>query len=211
MCCGSIQHRYGLANCIIMVAQRLLLFDIISQPFNDAAFIWQSVQSGRCIHNCNSEDNAFMNLALSSIGSRLLQEIMGDVPAMQLLQWQRICLQHALRLTKHRHANFVVAKLIQVSPPWFCASLYVALAGHVCILARHQRGSRILERIMEHCCFRQINALFVEMVSHSATIVGNKYGNYVIQHLFDVGPRHWCRRCIAELIKSAQRVGYPGC
>ena len=199
------------ANCMIMVAQRLLPFDILSQICNDGASTCQAVQPGHCISNCDGEDDAFMKLALSSIGSRWLQTVMGDVPGTKLLQWQRICLQHALRLTEHRHGNFVVAKLVQVSSPSFCSRFCVALAGHVCRLARHQCGSRILERIMEHCCSCQIDAWFAEVVSHSATIVGNKYGNYVIQHLFEVGPQHWCRRCLVELIKSARRVGHAGC
>ena len=81
-----------------MVVHRLLIFDGI---------------------HCNDEEDAFMTLALSSAGSRLLQDLIGAASATTLLQWQRACLKHALILTKHRHGNFVVAKLIKESPPWF--------------------------------------------------------------------------------------------
>ena len=147
---------------MMMVVQRLLVFDVLSRTSNKNMSTWQSFQFVRRICNCNSEYDTLMNLALSSVGSRLLQEVMADVSVMQLLQWQRICLQYALRLTEHRHGNFVVTKLIQVSPSWFCSRLCVALSGHVCRLARHQCGSRVLERIMERCCSRHINALFDE-------------------------------------------------
>ena len=105
------------ALCATMVVQRLLLFDAIHR---------------------NDEEDAFMALALSSAGSRSLQDLIEAVSATTLLQWQRVCLEHALTLSKHRHGNFVVAKLIQESPPWFCSALSAALVGHVSHLARHQ-------------------------------------------------------------------------
>ena len=189
--CNS-QHRFTVRTprCITMVVQRLLIFDVL---------------------HCNNEEDAFMTLALSSSGSRLLQDLIEVVSASTLLQWQRVCLEHALALTKHLHGNFVVAKLIQESPPWFCSALCVAFVGHVPYLARHQRGSRILERIMEHHGSGQVNFFYDELVSHSARVVANKYGNYVIQHVFEFAPQYWSRLCMEVLIKTAKRTGPAGC
>ena len=178
------------ALCATMVVLRLLLFDALHR---------------------NDEEDAFMILALSSAGSRLLQDLIEAVSATMLLQWQCACLEHALTLTKHRHGNFVVAKLIQESPPWFCSALCAALVGHVSHLARHQSGSRILERIMEHHAPGQVDFFFAELVLDSARVVANKYGNYVIQHVFEFAPRCWRRLCMEVLIKTAQRTGPAGC
>ena len=178
------------ALCASMVAQRLLRFDTI--------------------HHIDEED-AFMTLAFRSDGSRLLQNRIDTVSTTTLLQWQRVCLEHALILTKHRHGTFVVSKLIQESPPWFCSALCVAFMGHVVDLARNQRGSRILERIMEHHGSGQVEFFFAELALHSARIVANKYGNYVIQHIFEFGPRYWRRLCMDMLIKTAERTGSAGC
>ena len=178
------------AICATMVVQRLLLFGALHR---------------------NDEEDAFMTLALSSAGSRLLQDLIEAVSATTLLQWQRVCLEHALALTKHRHGNFVVAKLIQESPPWFCSALCAALVGHVSHLARNRSGSRILERIMEHHGPGQVDFFFAELVLHSATIVADKYGNYVIQHIFEFAPQCGRRLCMDVVIKSAQRTGRAGC
>ena len=178
------------ALCTSMVAQRLLRFDTI--------------------HHIDEED-AFMTLAFRSDGSRLLQNRIDTVSTTTLLQWQRVCLEHALILTKHRHGTFVVSKLIQESPPWFCSALCAALVGHVADLARNQRGSRILERIMEHHGSGQVEFFFAELVLHSARIVANKYGNYVIQHVFEFGPQYWRRLCMDVIIKTAERTGSAGC
>ena len=178
------------ALCATMVVQRLLPFDAFHR---------------------NDVEDAFMTLALSSAGSRLLQDLIEAVSATTLLQWQRVCLEYAIPLTKHRHGNFVVAKLIQESPPWFCSALCAALVDHVPYLARHQRGSRILERIMEHCGPGQVDFFFAELVLHSARVVANKYGNYVIQHVFEFAPQCWSRLCMEVLIKTAHRTGPAGC
>jgi hypothetical protein len=161
--------------------------------------------------NRDNEEDAFMTLAFRSDGSRLLQDRIEAVSATTLLQWQRVCLEHALILTKHRHGTFVVSKLIQESPPWFCSALCVAFMGHVADLARNQRGSRILERIMEHHGSGQVEFFFAELALHSTRIVANKYGNYVIQHIFEFGPRYWRRLCMDMLIKTAERTGSAGC
>ena len=64
--------------------------------------------------------DTFLDLALAPAGSRLLQELIETASAIGLAGLQRICLQHALFLSKHCHANFVVVKLIQMCPQWFC-------------------------------------------------------------------------------------------
>ena len=154
--------------------------------------------------------DTFIDLALAPAGSRLLQELIETASAVGLAGLQRICLQHALFLSKHCHANFVVAKLIQESPPWFCVELCRAFAGHVCELARHRCGSRVLERIIEHHGHRTVDFFFAELVSHTARIVGHRYGNYVVQNLLVNGPQYWRRRCLVLILKAAPQNGRAG-
>ena len=154
--------------------------------------------------------DTFIDLALAPAGSRLLQELIETASAVGLAGLQRICLQHALFLSKHCHANFVVAKLIQVSPPWFCFELCRAFAGNVCELARHRCGSRVLERIIEHHGHGQVDFFFAELVPHAARIVGHRYGNYVVQNLLENGPQSWRRRCLVLILKAAPQSGHVG-
>ena len=111
------------ALCTTMVAQRLLLFDVIHR---------------------NDEEDAFMTLAFRSDGSRLLQDHIEVVSATTLLQWQRVCLEHALMLTKHRHGTFAVSKFIQESSPWFHAAwswIRARLGLHQRNMVSRQRNS----------------------------------------------------------------------
>ena len=199
-----------------MVSRRSLFFDATVQAGHDD---WESpwlliVSDLRIMHHIRLEITVdmFMNLALKPAGSRFLQEFIETVSCTRvMMELQQICLEHALLLTKHYHANFVVTKIIQESSPWFCSALSAALTGHVCSLARHQRGSRVLERIMEHHSNGKIDFFFAELVAHSPRIVGNKYGNYVIQHVVEFGPQHWSRLCLVLVLKYARRSRAAGC
>ena len=152
--------------------------------------------------------DTFLGLALTPAGSRLLQELIETASTIGLAGLHRICLQHALLLSKHRHGNFVVTKLIQESPPWFCVGLCRVFAGNICQLARHMCGSRVLERIIEHHGYCKVDIFFAELVTHAVRIVGHKYGNYVIQNLLENGPQPWRRRCLDLILKATPRNGH---
>ena len=196
-----------------MVTWHMLLFENLIQAEDDWEHSRLSIGIG-CSAFCriyiDIEEDTFMSLALEPVGNWLLQKFIEANSPSGLMQCQRICLDHALFLTKHRYANFVVTKLIQESPPWFCLKLCVAFTGHILSLARHQRGSRILERIMEHSGPGQVDFFFAELVLHSSRIVGDKYGRYVIQHVLEHGPQRWRRLCLGVVLKSAKRVGHAG-
>ena len=108
-----------------MVVQWLLLFDTIQY---------------------HDEKESFMTLALSSTGSRLLQYFIEVVCATTLLQWQYICLKHALTLIKHRHGNFVVTKLIQESPAEVQRGWYF----HTCISCACRQPGTFHELVLDH-------------------------------------------------------------
>ena len=154
--------------------------------------------------------DTFLDLALAPAGSRLLQELIETASAIELAGLQRICLQHALFLSKHCHANFVVVKLIQECPPWFCVELCRAFTGNVCELARHRSGSRVLERIIEHHGYCNVDFFFAELVAHAVRIVGHRYGNYVVQNLLENGPQSWRRHCLGLILKAAPQNGHAG-
>ena len=194
---------------------RLLLSDVQLSAEEEKGWypVWLSIGPGWGLTlriEFEIDADTFLDLALAPAGSRLLQELTETASATGLAGLQRICLQHALLLTKHRHANFVVAKLIQESSPWFCVGLCRAFAGNVCELARHRCGSRVLERIIEHHGHCKIDFFFAELVTHAARIVGHKYGNYVIQNLLENGPQPWRRRCLDLILKAAPPNGHAG-
>ena len=205
-----------------MVPRRLLIFDVLRQAGEeeeeeeeeeDCKPVWLSIGNGWGITlriEFQIDADTFFDLALLAAGSRLLQDLIETASAVGLIALQRICLQHALFLTKHRHANFVVTKLIQESPTWFCFGICRAFAGKICKIARHRCGSRVLERIIEHHG-SGVDFFFAELVSDAPRIVGNRYGNYVIQNVLENSPQVWRRRCLVSILTTAESNGQAGC
>ena len=194
-----------------MVAWRLLISDVPLRREQCWHPVWLSIGNDWCIIlriEFEIDADTFLDLALAPAGSRLLQELIETASAIGLAWLQRICLQHAVFLTKHRHANFVVTKLIQESSPWFCFELCRAFAGNVYELARHRSGSRVLERIIEHHGHGKVDFFFSELVPHSAKLVSDKYGNYVIQNVLENGPRPWRIRCLRLILKATPQNGH---
>ena len=202
-----------------MVPRRRLIVDVPRQAGEeeeeeeDCKPVWLSIGNGWGITlriEFQIDADTFFDLAVTAAGSRLLQDLMETASAVGLIALQRMCLQDALFLTKHRHANFVVTKLIQESPTWFCFGICRAFVGKIGKLARHRCGSRVLERIIEHHGFG-VDFFFAELVSDAPRIVGNRYGNYVIQNMLENSPQGWRRRCLVSILTTAESNGQAGC
>ena len=192
-----------------MVGRRLMLYEVPEHTAKRKPweYIWLTIGPGSGVILTIQSDidaDTFMDLAVTAIGSRLLQDIIDTAHKSNLIRLQNICVEHAIFLAKHRHGNFVVSKLIQESvTPSFVSVLCHQFIGEIPSLAMHQRGSRVLERIMEHCDCDQIEFFFDELVQHCTQIIRHKYGNYVVQHVLEHGPRFWRRRCLVSILGSA--------
>ena len=62
------------------------------------------------------------------------------------------------------------------------------------MLAKHQCGSRTIERVIGHNILGEIEFVYTALVSQAPLLVGHEYGNYVVQHLLFHGDQFLRRR-----------------
>ena len=65
---------------------------------------------------------------------------------------------------------------------------------------RHQFGSRILERLLEHCSEQQIGFLLNELLDDLEALARHAFANFVVQHLFEHGTPERKTLCLQKLL-----------
>lgn len=111
---------------------------------------------------------------------------------------------HVIQLIEDQNGNHVCQKLIEVLSKRskarpssedggrniYCKQIEFVLADVVANVARlscHPYGCRVLQRILEHCVTSQTNEVLVTISERKAVLLGDQYGNYVIQHVLQYG------------------------
>merc|ERR1712217_104700 len=86
------------------------------------------------------------------------------------------------------HGNHVLTKLVEVIPAVALQPIIGQLQSQgPAIVAKHRFGSRVLERLLEHCSEMEIGELIDQIVEKSEMLCKHIYGNFVIQHLLEQG------------------------
>lgn len=87
------------------------------------------------------------------------------------------------------HANF----MLQACMRWMPADAWQhfvlrELSGHYVEAAKSDFGCRVLQRLMEHCNYKDLKPLIDEVVNDKQTLrelIQHRFGNYVVQHIFE--------------------------
>merc|ERR1712129_23696 len=64
-----------------------------------------------------------------------------------------------------------------------------SLMQHTLDLATDHYGLRVMKASVDAGPVSEMSAVFASIVKHASTLVENQYGNYIIQHLLDLGPK----------------------
>lgn len=96
-----------------------------------------------------------------------------------------VLLPRTMELYPSPHANYVLAKLIEIMPPTRLGAIGEAMRGQAISVARHRFGCRILERLVEHCSETQVGFLLDEVFADLEALARHQYGNFVVQHLLE--------------------------
>lgn len=92
-----------------------------------------------------------LELALSEHGCHLLQKAIGNA---RLSELERLAVQfhgHVMEMIESKHANWVLAKFVEVLPPSAVTFVVKELQGCEVTTAKHRFGCRIWERLIEYC------------------------------------------------------------
>lgn len=146
-----------------------------------------------------------LSLSLTQFGSRVVQKAIASALEVPLdrEKFAEELLQHAMDLYVSPHGNHVLAKLIEVLPSTRLVCIVEKMRGQATMVARHQFGSRILERLMEHCSEEQIGFLLDELFDGAANLEAlarHPFANFVVQHIFEHGMPERKTRCFQMLL-----------
>lgn len=145
-----------------------------------------------------------LSLSLTQFGSRVVQKAIASASEVRDRErFAKELLQHAMDLYVSPHGNHVLAKLIEVLPSTRLVCIAEKMRGQATMVARHQFGSRILERLMEHCSEEQMGFLLDELFDGAANLEAlarHPFANFVVQHIFEHGMPERKSRCFQMLL-----------
>jgi len=115
---------------------------------------------------------------------------------------------HVRRASQNKHANYVVAQVVEIMPKGGASFIVEELSGVGCVTACHPFACRVLCRILEHlmpddqATLELMEEVVVSVKNHN--LCSHKYGSYVVRTLLEHGvPEHRHQVAIALLPKVA--------
>jgi hypothetical protein len=127
-----------------------------------------------CPTGTRTVQNAFETAEDDDVREMLSMELRGHV-------WQAI---------ESPYANYVIQQCILTSPAYsvqFIIDEIISRNDGACRAAQHPFGCRIIQRLLEHCPPEQVRELVDGILCEVESLVGNKFGNYVLQHIIEFG------------------------
>jgi mRNA-binding protein PUF3 len=151
-------------------------------------------------------------LALSREGCKVLQRVLELAQGQERKLLFEALHKHLVPLYESPNGNYVVTKLIEVLPKPVLTPLIDALQNKGAkVVARHQYGCRLLERLLEHYPEEEepdveaslsITKIWNDVVDDFQELATHAYGNYVIQHLLEEGPQRRREEVLPRLLPN---------
>eukprot|EP01059_Diplonema_ambulator_P000609 TRINITY_DN10504_c0_g2_i1.p1 TRINITY_DN10504_c0_g2~~TRINITY_DN10504_c0_g2_i1.p1 ORF type:complete len:597 (+),score=218.58 TRINITY_DN10504_c0_g2_i1:77-1867(+) len=143
-----------------------------------------------------------LSLTLSPYGCRVVQKALEVVE----LKYRNMAIEeltgHVPRCVQDQNGNHVIQKCIETMPNKV-DFIVCAFRNNVQALAMHAYGCRVIQRLLEYCKRSpEIEPIIQEVLAAVDQLVGDRYGNYVVQHVIINGePQH--RTFIAQRLKGS--------
>jgi len=107
---------------------------------------------------------------------------------------------------KHPQANFVMQLVVrlQAMRSAMFPFLYSGMLGQALAIAKHEKGCRFVQRLLEWCAPEQVEHLVKELLADVAGVVAlikHPYGNYVVQKILEYGTESWATR-ITQVLEN---------
>mmetsp|Transcript_58869 Transcript_58869/g.111042 ORF Transcript_58869/g.111042 Transcript_58869/m.111042 type:complete len:395 (-) Transcript_58869:123-1307(-) len=128
-----------------------------------------------------------VQMALAQAGKHLAEELVSELHG------------HVLAACRSRHANYVIAKVIEEMAPASSAFVAKELKGLAVQVSGHRFGCRIMCRLLEHCTAEHATTELVEeIMAQVVPLSQSLFGHFVIGSLAEHLPER--RRQIIEIL-----------
>lgn len=149
-------------------------------------------------HGCHVIQAALPAVALEDAQEALVAEMRGKV-------WE---------LAQSPHGNFVLQKLLITLPAPCLGFVLQECLPRAATCARHIYGCRILQRLLEAYPLSSApmeSLLEMLLGENFSELVTDPYGNYVLQHLLEVGRNQDKKRLIEKLVPRVEQYAVHRC
>lgn len=131
-----------------------------------------------------------LNLSTQMYGCRVVQKALEHVLLEQQAALVNELKHHVLKCVKDQNGNHVIQKVIERCSTDSISFVYEAFIGQVYNLSLHPYGCRVIQRCLERTeNFAAKPSILAEL--HEGVpkgMIGDSYGNYVVQHIVQNGP-----------------------
>jgi len=125
--------------------------------------------------------NQIYTLSLHTYGCRVIQKLIENLSDIKFIVAELD--SHAADLIASPNGNHVIQKCIDKNVD---KSFLIREFESDCLtLARERYGCRVLQRLFEACEEEETWNIYLEIIDNLETLINDKYGNYVIQHLIE--------------------------
>jgi len=141
------------------------------------------------------------HLSRHKSGTRVVQKAMDKAQKLfmeELLAELHGCVREAIECP---NANYVIQKVIEVLPVARAAFVAEEMTGIAVTIAQHQKGCRVLVRLLEHSPSEKGTLRLLEEIFREAPrLVRHSYGRYVMQAILEHSPEPWHQHYIAAAL-----------
>ncbi|XP_057246655.1 pumilio homolog 5 isoform X2 [Beta vulgaris subsp. vulgaris] len=148
-----------------------------------------------------------LTLSLQMYGCRVIQKALEVIKLDQKVELVKELDGHVLRCVHDQNGNHVIQKCIESIPTEKIKFIISSFSGHIATLSCHPYGCRVIQRVLEHCSEEQISQRIVdEILESTSTLAQDPYGNYVTQHIMEMGKPHQRSQIIHKLAGQFVRL-----
>lgn len=178
-----------------------LMTDVFGNYVIQKFFEHGTAEQKKCLSD--ALEGHVLELSLQMYGCRVVQKALEVVSVEQQEKRVRELEGYVLKCIKDQNGNHVIQKVIEQVPPHLVLFIIETFKGRVQSLATHPYGCRVIQRILEHCSSPQKTQMIndpimgpgikaqldvlKELLSCTANLVQDQYGNYVVQHILEHG------------------------
>jgi hypothetical protein len=136
-----------------------------------------------------------IRLAGDNCGCRVVQKLFDKYSVDILTPLVNEVLKSAADLAKNQYGNYVVQNILEARRPEHVSALISAFRGHFYDFSLHKFASNVIEKCIRGAGASEQMMIFTEIIGQEgayedariAAMVGDQFGNYVIQRIIEYG------------------------